>query len=82
MLDKGNVKMSNELSSSEENMTWNDETVYEVRRVRDEHAEKFNYDVSAICADIRQKQAESKRKVVSLEKNESEKKTPDFLQAA
>lgn len=50
-------------------MTCNDEIVDEVRRVRNEHAEKFNYDVSAICADIRQKQAESKRKIVSLEQN-------------
>ena len=36
-------------------MTWNNEIVEEVRRVRQENAEKFNYDISAICADIRQK---------------------------
>lgn len=45
-------------------MIWNDEIVDEVRRVRDEHAAKFNYDISAICADIRQKQADSNRRVV------------------
>jgi hypothetical protein len=45
-------------------MTWNDEIVEEVRRVRQENAEKFNFDISAICADIRKKQAESKRKVI------------------
>ncbi len=45
-------------------MTWKDEIVEEVRKIRDEHAAKFNYDISAICADIRQKQIESGRNVV------------------
>jgi len=63
-------------------MTWNDEIVEEVRRVRQENAEKFNFDISAICADIRRKQAESGRKVVSLEQKEVKKETPDILQAA
>lgn len=63
-------------------MTWNDEIVDEVRRVREEHAKKFNYDISAICTDIRQKQAASNHKVVSLEQKESEKKESDVLQAA
>jgi hypothetical protein len=61
-------------------MTWKDEIVDEVRRVRDENAEKFNYDISAICADIRQKQAESKHKIVSLE--EVKREEPEILQAA
>ena len=46
-------------------MIWNDEIVDEVRRARDEHAKKFNYDIAAICADIRQKQAASNRQVVT-----------------
>ena len=29
-------------------MNWNDEIVEEVRRVRQENAEKFNFDISAI----------------------------------
>ena len=62
-------------------MTWNDEIVEEVRRVRDEYAKKFNYDISAICADIRRKQAESDRKVVSFEQNEPENKESDILHA-
>ena len=49
-------------------MTWKDEIVEEVRRVRDEHAAKFDYDISAICADIRRKQDESGRKIVSNRK--------------
>ena len=63
-------------------MTWNDEIVEEVRRVRDEYAKKFNYDISAICADIRRKQAKSDRKVVSFEQNVPENKESDTLQAA
>jgi len=61
-------------------MTWNDEIVEEVRRVRQENAEKFNYDISAICADIRKKQTESKRKIVDSIK--TKKETSDILQAA
>lgn len=75
--------MSEGKSIYEGNMTWNEKRVEEVRRVRDENAEKFNYDISAICADIRKKQAESKRKIVtSLGKKKAEKETPDILQAA
>ena len=61
-------------------MTWNDEIVEEIRRVRQENAEKFNYDISAICADIRKKQTESKRKIVDSIK--TKKETSDILQAA
>jgi hypothetical protein len=64
-------------------MTWNDEIVEEVRRVRQENAEKFNFDISAICADIRKKQAESERKViVSIEQNKAKQETSETLQSA
>lgn len=53
-------------------MIWKDEIVEEVRRVREEHAAKFNFDISAICADIRRKQAESGRQIVSFGKGEGE----------
>ncbi len=53
-------------------MTWNDEIVEEVRRVRQEHAAKFDYDISAICADIRRQQTESGRKIVSFSAGEKE----------
>ncbi|CAN5208087.1 hypothetical protein BH20ACI2_BH20ACI2_29180 [soil metagenome] len=55
-------------------MTWNDEIVKEVLRVRDEYDAKFVDDISAICADIRRKQAESGRMIVSLVKNKSKEK--------
>jgi len=63
-------------------MTWNDEIVDEVRRVRDEYAAKFNYDIAAICADMRQKQAESQRQVVMAGKQEDKTENPEILQAA
>jgi hypothetical protein len=36
-----------------------DEIVDEVRRIREEHAAQFNYDIDAIFADIQRLQAES-----------------------
>ena len=44
---------------------WQDPIVEEIHRIREEHAKKFNYDLHAICEDIRKKQAQSFRKVVS-----------------
>lgn len=58
-------------------MTWNDEIVDEVRRVRDEYAKQFNYDIAAICADIRQKQAASKRKVVAVSNKKDKVDKPE-----
>lgn len=45
---------------------WNDPIVEEVRKVRTEHAEKFNYDLEAIVADLKKQQKASKRKFVTL----------------
>ncbi|MGE5377319.1 MAG: hypothetical protein ACM3XO_19860 [Bacteroidota bacterium] len=45
---------------------WNDPIVEEVRKVRNEHAEKFNYDLRAIVADLKIQQKDSKRKFVTL----------------
>ncbi len=45
---------------------WKDEIVEEVRRVRDEYAAKFNYDLDAIYEDIKKQEKQSQRKVVSL----------------
>ena len=43
-----------------------DEIVAEVRRAREEHAKKFNYDLEAIFADIQKQQEASGREFVSL----------------
>ena len=56
--------------------------VEEVRRVREAHAEKFNYDIAAICADIRQQQAASKRPIVTSGDDEEKTETAEELQAA
>ena len=45
---------------------WKDEIVEEVRKVRDEYAAKFNYDIDAIYKDIKRLEAESGRKFVTL----------------
>lgn len=44
---------------------WQDPIVEEVRRIRDEHAKRFNYDLHAICEDFRKKQSSSGHTVVS-----------------
>jgi hypothetical protein len=45
---------------------WTDEIVEEIHKIREEYAKSFNYDLDAIFADLRKKQAESGREVVSL----------------
>ncbi len=43
-----------------------DPIVAEVRRYRDEHAKKFNYDLKAIAEDIRSRQGKDGERVVTL----------------
>ena len=43
-----------------------DPIVEEVRRVRQEYAKQFNYDLRAIAADLRQKETEHQGQVVSF----------------
>jgi hypothetical protein len=45
---------------------WRDPIVEEVRRVREQHAARFDYDLSKICQDLKQQEKRSRRKVVSL----------------
>jgi hypothetical protein len=42
-----------------------DPVVDEVRKVREAHAAKFNYDLAAICADLKKKEKDSGHTVVS-----------------
>ncbi len=44
---------------------WKDAIVEEIHRIRDEHAKKFNYDLHAICEDLRKKQSTANIKLVS-----------------
>ncbi len=44
----------------------NDPIVDEIRRIRDEHARKFQYDLDAIFHDIKERQKSSGRQYVSF----------------
>jgi hypothetical protein len=44
----------------------NDPIVDEVRRIRDAHAAKFNYDLDAIFRDIKEQEKKSGRKYVNF----------------
>ncbi len=41
---------------------WKDEIVEEVRKIRDEYAAKFNYDLDAIYKDIKEQEKQTRRK--------------------
>jgi hypothetical protein len=43
-----------------------DEIVDEVRKAREDYARQFDFDLDAICRDLRQKQQAAGRRVVSL----------------
>ncbi len=45
---------------------WNDEIVEEIHQIREHYAKSFNYDLKAIFQDLRKKEAESSREVVTL----------------
>jgi len=49
----------------------NDPIVDEVRRVRDAHAARFNYDLDAIFRDIKEQEKKSGRKFVSFTPSEN-----------
>jgi hypothetical protein len=58
----------------------NDPIVDEVRRIRDEHAARFNYDLRAIFADIQEQQRKSGLKFVTLtECDDAEQRDQDLL---
>ena len=44
---------------------WKDEVLEEIYRIREEHAKSFNYDLQAICNDLRKKQFTSSRRIIS-----------------
>lgn len=54
---------------------WKDPIVEEVRKIRDQHAKAFNYDLRAIVDDLREHQTRTGRKYVRFEpRRPSEKK--------
>ena len=45
---------------------WKDPIVEEIRTARQAYAKRFDYDVRAICRDLRQRQKKGEHEVVSL----------------
>ena len=45
---------------------WKDPVVEEIREIRDAYARRFNYDIEAICRDLREQEAKGDREVVTL----------------
>lgn len=43
-----------------------DPIVEEIRRIREAHAARFNYDLKSICADLKKKEKDCGHPVVSL----------------
>lgn len=58
-----------------------DPVISELHRIKDEHAKKFNYDVRALMADLRERQKISGRTYVSFSKS-SEQATDEDAVAA
>jgi hypothetical protein len=44
---------------------WSNDVLEEIYKIREEHAKAFNYDLKAICDDLRKRQAESGRQLIS-----------------
>ena len=45
-------------------MMWEDRIVKEIHKSREEYLKKFNYDIHAVCQDVRKKSRNDDRKVV------------------
>ena len=45
---------------------WKDPIIEEIRKVRDKHAAKFNYDLDAITQDLKRGERKAKRKLVNF----------------
>lgn len=43
-----------------------DPIVDEIRRIRDEHAKRFNYDLHAIVADLQEQEQKHRERLISL----------------
>ena len=62
-------------------MNWEDPIVAEVRRIREDLSAKFNFDLSAIFADIRSRQASAGDRLIRL-KCERKAEPADAREAA
>jgi hypothetical protein len=53
-----------------------DRIVEEIRRIREAHAASFSFDLDAIFADLKKRERQSNRKVVSLPPKPARRPTP------
>ena len=58
-----------------------DPVIAELHRIKDEHAKKFNYDVRAMMADLRERQKTSGRTYVSFAKTSDQATDKDAFAA-
>ena len=58
---------------------WTDTIVEETRRIREEHAARFNYDLEAIYRDLKEEEKKSGRAVVTLPSKQPLQKTQTKL---
>ena len=49
---------------------WKDEIQEEIHRIREEYAKSFDYDLQAICHDLRKKQAVKQLGAIKCKMNE------------
>ena len=56
----------------------NDPIVAEVRKAREEHAAKFNYDLDAIYCDLKEKERTSGRKYVRYQPRAANVQNPEL----
>lgn len=54
---------------------WKDEIVEEIRKIRDAHAKKFNYDLDAIYEDLKKAEQKSGRKIIQPPRKKNLKST-------
>ena len=52
-----------------------DPIVEEIRRIKEAHAARYNYDIRAMCKDLREEQTRSGAKVVSLARSKQKAAT-------
>ncbi len=56
---------------------YDDPIVAETRKLRDEYARRFNYDLDAICRDLQEQQSRSDRTVVKRSPKRPAHDTPE-----
>ena len=61
---------------------WRDPIVEEVRYYREAYSAQFNYNLKAICQDLRERQKKSGRKIVSLPPKRVQKRVSESQPAA